>query len=78
MHKICAHKLVFLTLFQEADDEFWAATDPYLQKITGKYFVNQKSRESPSASYNKEIQQRLWQLLEQQTGARFPVPESAE
>ena len=77
---------------EEADDVFWAATDPALAKASGRYYVsdawcchrawghvssstvlriaqvNRKPRMSPSASYNRTDQARLWQLLESQSG----------
>lgn len=55
----------------EAEDEFWACSDPALAGVSGKYFVNRKSRPSPPSSYDVMQQQTVWDLLEAQTGARF-------
>jgi hypothetical protein len=63
-----------LALPQEADDEFWAATEPSLEGVTGRYFVNRKARQSPSASYDPQAQAQLWRLLQLQTGADFTLP----
>ena len=56
---------------QEADDEYWAAVEPELGKATGKYFVNRKKTQSPALSYDKQVQNLLWKLLEEQTGTTF-------
>lgn len=39
-----------------------------------KYWVNRKPRASAKASYNLASQQRLWELLQEQTGAQFNLP----
>ena len=57
----------------EADDVFWSATDPALTAVTGQYFVNRKARKSPSISYSKDMQNKLWQLLAAQTGAKYHI-----
>ena len=57
----------------EADDLFWAATDPALLKASGRYYVNRKPRMSPSASYDRKQQKRLWAVLEEQAGIEFDV-----
>lgn len=38
-----------------------------------KYYVNRKLRASAKFSYNLAHQQRLWDLLVQQTGAEFKL-----
>lgn len=57
----------------EADDEYWAATAPELAGKSG-YYVNRRSRKSAPFSYDREAQERLWSILEQQTGARYDLP----
>ena len=42
--------------------------------VLRRYFVNKKARESASISYNEELQRRLWEVLEQQTGVHYVVP----
>jgi hypothetical protein len=45
---------------------------PMLQCPTRRrYYVNRKPRLSPRVSYDLEAQQRLWNLLTEQTGATF-------
>ena len=56
---------------EEADDEYWAAVDPSLEAVSGAYFVNRKSRQSPSETYDKGVQKQVWDLLVEQTGASF-------
>ena len=58
---------------EEADDVFWAATYPALARANGRYYVNRKPRMSPTASYHRPDQARLWHLLEQQTGVECDV-----
>lgn len=52
----------------EADDEFWAATAPELQNVSGNYYVNRKARKSPEISYDPHVQKQLVALLEKQAG----------
>jgi hypothetical protein len=74
--KEAAIAVTVLSFLQEADDEYWAATDPSLEGATGRYFVNRQQRKSASQSYDMAAQQQLWKLLEHQTDSVFPVPGS--
>lgn len=64
---------------EEADDVFWAAADHLIGREIGQevYYVNRKPRRSPRFSYEAEAQERLWRLLEHQTGARFKLSSTA-
>lgn len=57
----------------EVSDLEWAAGEPQLGRCTGKYYVNRKPRASAKFSYSPAHQQRLWDLLVQQTGAEFKL-----
>ncbi|KAL4426178.1 hypothetical protein ABPG77_007460 [Micractinium sp. CCAP 211/92] len=57
----------------EVSDLDWAVREPQLAKCTGKYYVNRKPRASAKFSYSLANQQRLWDLLVQQTGAEFTL-----
>jgi NAD(P)-dependent dehydrogenase (short-subunit alcohol dehydrogenase family) len=61
---------------EEADDVFWSATADELANVTGKYFVNRKSRQSSGVSYETDRQVELWKLLERQTGASFHLEDA--
>jgi hypothetical protein len=57
---------------QDANDEFFLATDPGVAKTTGKYFVGQRERRMPSAVFNEAQRRKLWDLLVEQTGCSCP------
>ncbi|PSC76388.1 zinc finger lsd1 subclass family isoform C [Micractinium conductrix] len=61
------------TRASEITDLEWAVKDPALGKCTGRYWVNRKPRASARFSYNLDAQQRLWDLLTEQTGAKLPL-----
>jgi NAD(P)-dependent dehydrogenase (short-subunit alcohol dehydrogenase family) len=46
----------------------WAATEPGLSKVTGKYFARSHAVSSSAMSYDQQAQARLWALSEQLTG----------
>lgn len=52
----------------DADDELWVATAPELERVTGQYFVGKRKRSMPPVVRDASARQRLWTLLEQQTG----------
>jgi NAD(P)-dependent dehydrogenase (short-subunit alcohol dehydrogenase family) len=45
-----------------------AATAPQFEKITGKFFYRGKVIEAPSYAYDRDAQQRLWEVSESLTG----------
>lgn len=71
------HKRVSLgipaVVLQDANDEFNAATDPGLNSVSGAYFVGSRQTRSPAVSYDKDVQRRLWGVLEAQTGAHWDI-----
>lgn len=52
-----------------ANDQFFAVTQA---EGNGKYFVSQRERSPPPPATDPEIQDSLWTLLCQQTGAQWP------
>lgn len=58
---------------QDAGDEFTIATDPALEGVSGEYFVGGRPRRAPGPGYDRGVQQRLWRVLEEQTGAVWSV-----
>lgn len=58
---------------QDANYELKAATDPALASTSGEYFVGGRLARPPSIARDKAAQQRLWRLLEEQTGAQWSV-----
>ncbi|PRW58590.1 short chain dehydrogenase reductase family isoform B [Chlorella sorokiniana] len=61
----------------ECSDEEWAVRDAALARCTGRYWVNRKPRLSPKGAHSLTAQQRLWDILVQQTGADFALPQPA-
>ena len=53
---------------EDADDELWLATAPELEGVTGKYYVGKRQRTMPAVVRDAAARQRLWELLEKQTG----------
>ena len=56
---------------EEAAFVFRAATDPALDGVTGKYFVNNEDTESSGISYDRNLQDKLWDTLVELTGAVY-------
>ena len=44
-----------------AETSIWAATDPELEKTTGKTFAKKKEIKTAETTYEKETQDRLWE-----------------
>ncbi len=57
---------------KDANYEYQLATDPAVAGITGSYFVSGRKTQAPRAASDPEVQKRLWDLWEQQTGAQYP------
>ncbi|XP_038079358.1 dehydrogenase/reductase SDR family member on chromosome X-like [Patiria miniata] len=55
----------------EANSQYIAATDPALDGVTGKYFVDDKDTKSSNLSYDKDLQDKIWDILVKLTGAVF-------
>ena len=48
---------------EDALDQTWLCTSPDINRVSGKYFVNQQERRASSPVYNIEERQQLWKLL---------------
>lgn len=55
----------------EADDEFYIATDEAFSDVSGKYFVRRRLTNPPSIANDVKVQERLIKILEEQTGEVF-------
>jgi NAD(P)-dependent dehydrogenase (short-subunit alcohol dehydrogenase family) len=60
------------SLEEGAKTSVFVANDPSLQGISGKYFVNSKLKSSSAISYDKKIQDRLWEISLDLTGLTDP------
>ena len=52
----------YISAEKGAENTIYLATDPELSTVTGKYFSKLKERKSSEQSYNKELQDRFWDL----------------
>lgn len=57
---------------QDANDQYKMITDPSMEGVTGQYRVSHRSRGMARCTDDKATRDRLWQLLEEQTGAKWP------
>lgn len=57
---------------QAANGETFLATDPSLTATTGEYFNGNKIVSMRGEARKTKVQDRLWSVLEQQTGANWP------
>jgi NAD(P)-dependent dehydrogenase (short-subunit alcohol dehydrogenase family) len=60
------------SLEEGARTSVFVATSPLIKGISGKYFVHSKEQRSSAISYDKKIQDRLWEISLQLTGIRDP------
>ncbi len=51
-----------------AETSVYLATAPEVENVTGKYFANRKEIKSSKVSYNRELQQKLWERTEELIG----------
>jgi hypothetical protein len=58
---------------QQANDEFFLATDPSLADVSGAYFTNARKSSMRRPAQNAEQRQRLWDILTEQTGAQWSI-----
>jgi retinol dehydrogenase 12 len=47
-----------------ARTQIWAASDPSLEKVSGKYFVRQREKTAPRAALDPAAARRLWEETE--------------
>ena len=59
---------VMINAEKGAQTSIWAATDPSLAKVSGRYFDKRAPVESSKASGDDALAQRLWEMSEQMTG----------
>ena len=50
------------------------ASDPGLEKVTGRYFANSRPRRSSRPSYDRAAAERLWQISAHAVGLPRPTP----
>lgn len=48
-------------------------TDPAMEGVTGQYRVSHRPRSMSRCVEDKATRERLWSLLEEQTGAKWSV-----
>jgi NAD(P)-dependent dehydrogenase (short-subunit alcohol dehydrogenase family) len=60
------------SLEEGAKTSLFAATDPSLKNESGLYFVNSKTHKSSAISYDRKIQERLWDISLKLTGLTDP------
>lgn len=56
---------------QQANDEFFLATDSSMADTTGSYFVHSRKSSMRRPAQNAEQRRRLWDTLVEQTGAQW-------
>lgn len=69
----CEADHVLLQFVQQANDEFFLATDPSVADVSGAYFVNSRKNSMRRPAQNAEQRQRLWVTLVEQTGAQWQI-----
>ena len=58
---------------QQANDEFFLATNPSVADVSGAYFTNARKSSMRRPAQNADQRQRLWDILTEQTGAQWPI-----
>ena len=53
----------------QANDQFHLATDSRVAGVSGKYFVSRRERTAPGPANDVAARRKLWDLLQEQTGA---------
>ncbi len=66
--KAIAKPLIYISPQKGAETLVYLSTSSEVEKVSGKYFVRKKMTPSSSASYNKTLQNKLWEVSEQLTG----------
>ena len=61
----------FMSPIKSARSVVYLASDPGLERVTGKHFSKSKEVESSQESYDLESAKRLWEVSEELTGVRF-------
>lgn len=58
---------------EDANDEYKMITDPGMAGVSRQYRVGHRPRSMARCVEDKATRERLWRLLEEQTGAQWPV-----
>ncbi|KAG7673215.1 hypothetical protein Ndes2526B_g03363 [Nannochloris sp. 'desiccata'] len=58
---------------QDANDQFFLATDGSVSQVSGGYFISSRENRAPSPAYDVDARRRLWDILEEQTGAQWNI-----
>lgn len=56
---------------KDANHELYLATSPDVANTTGQYFVSDRPRRMPGIAQDVSARQRLWKILEEQTGGKY-------
>ena len=65
-------RLTGKTSKEGAETPIYLASSPEVASVSGKYFIDKEQERSSEFSYNREAQDRLWQLSEKMTDFSFP------
>jgi NAD(P)-dependent dehydrogenase (short-subunit alcohol dehydrogenase family) len=55
---------------EDANDQYFLATDDSVSDVNGKYFISSRESRAPGPAYDANIRIKLWEILEEQTGAQ--------
>ena len=58
---------------QDANDQFFLATDSSVSETSGRYFVSGRERQAPSPAYDENARHKLWNILQEQTDAQWSI-----
>jgi NAD(P)-dependent dehydrogenase (short-subunit alcohol dehydrogenase family) len=58
---------------QDANDQFFLATDSSVRDVSGGYFISSKERKAPGPANDVEARRKLWHILQEQTGAQWSI-----
>ena len=65
-------KLFFASPEKGARTSIYLATSPEVERISGRYFANEREAQAPKESYDAELAGRLWHECEELTHAKAP------
>ena len=58
---------------QDADDQFFLATDASVAAVSSAYYVSCRERRAPPPACDGDARARLWDILKEQTGAEWKI-----
>lgn len=53
---------------QDANDEYYLATSPEVEELSGHYFVSSRKQRLQRPAQDSTDRKRLWDILEKQAG----------